>query len=87
MARCRCGAKASTKCGTCGCELNDSGICQRHPAVNVAAIRCLHCARPLCFWHYALQPTVGADDRTKLGQVCFPSCAHAFQKPEWRPAA
>lgn len=85
MAQCRCGAGASRKCGACGCELNAAGICTRHPAADASLVRCLHCGRALCSWHYALQPTTGHDGRPTLGQVCFPGCAHGFDVPEWRP--
>jgi hypothetical protein len=90
MAHCRCGAPASKKCSACGGEIanmNGARICQRHPAVDVATIRCLHCNKALCFWHYVLQPTVNASGRAVLGQVCFPSCQHQFKVAEARPRA
>jgi len=84
---CRCGATPARRCAACGCELTANGVCPRHPAMNVETIRCLHCKKPLCFWHYVLQPeAVEAAGKTVtvLRQACFPGCAHEFQTAEWK---
>lgn len=84
VTRCRCRGRAAKKCAACGGEVND-GICRRHPTANVDTIRCALCQKPLCFWHYVLQPTSDPGGHVVLVQKCFPDCAHGLQSPEHRP--
>jgi hypothetical protein len=88
MSFCRCGSKPAKMCAACGRELDVSGPsrgqCSYHPTADIATIRCVHCQKPLCFWHYSLQPTASGE-QIVIRQRCFPGCEHHFQTPEWRP--
>jgi hypothetical protein len=82
---CRCSAEAAKVCGTCGGELTHQGLC-RPGHHGTQPIRCDDCKRPLCFWHFSLNPRV-VDGKVKLLPVCLPSCKHDLRGAEMRPTA
>jgi hypothetical protein len=49
----------------------------RCPCGSIAAHRCNACGRPVCRWHFALQP-IGAPRGVSLVPVCLPLCNSAW---------